>query len=65
MPQSVRITDEDYRILKAIKNKEKRTFIILLSKAIQNLAIAKRITAWDKLSKSHQEELKQKVKKLR
>ena len=43
MPQSVRITDGDYKILKKIKTKEKRTFSFVLSKAIKNLAIAKKI----------------------
>jgi len=43
MPQSVRITDEDYQLLKKIKIKEKRTFVFVLSKAIKNLAIAKKI----------------------
>lgn len=44
MPQSVRISDEDYEVLKQIKNAERRTFVFVLSKAIRNLAIAKKIT---------------------
>jgi len=43
MPQSVRIADEDYKILKLLRNKEKRTFTFILSKAIRNLAIAKKL----------------------
>ena len=43
MPQSVRITDEDYAILKKIKIQEKRTFAFVLSRAIRNLAIAKKV----------------------
>lgn len=43
MPQSVRISDEDYKILKMIKVKENRSFSFVLSKAIRNLAKAKKI----------------------
>ena len=43
MPQSVRISDEDYKVLEKIKNKENRTFSFILSKAIRNLAIAKKL----------------------
>lgn len=64
MPQSVRITDEDYEILRLIKNKEKRTFSFILSKAIKNLAIAKKIDVWNLLKTRTQQELKNKAKGL-
>ena len=64
MPQTVRITDEDYEILKLIKNKGNWTFQYTLSKAINFFAKVKRLTPWDKLPKSQQDSLKQKAKDL-
>ena len=64
MPQSVRITDEDYEILALIKNKEKWTFQYTLSRAINFFAKMKRLTPWDKLPKPQQKLLKEKAKSL-
>lgn len=64
MPQSVRITDEDYETLKLIKNKENWTFQYTLSKAINFFAKVKRLTPWDNLPKSKQESLIKKAQDL-
>jgi predicted CopG family antitoxin len=41
--KSIKITDEDYKILEKITNKEERTFTQILSRAIKNYAISKKL----------------------
>ena len=60
----VRIKDEDYEVLKMIKTKEERTFVIVLSKAINYYAKVKRLTPWDKLPKKRQESMIKKAQDL-
>ena len=64
MPQSVRITDEDYEVLRLIKINTGWTFQDTLSKAIDFYAKTKRILPWDALPESKKTELKDKVKGL-
>lgn len=60
----IETTDEQHKKLKYLKIKENRTMQYLISKAINNFLIAKKITAWDVLPKSEQKSLKNKAKDL-
>lgn len=62
MPQSVRITDEDYEVLKLIKIKTGWLFQDVLSKAINFYAKTKRILPWDTLPTKTKQALKQGAK---
>ena len=64
MDKAIRLSDEDYKIIELIQNKEEWTLKKTLSKAIIFFAKAKRLTPFDKLPKSTQEKLKNKVKSL-
>jgi len=43
MSKSIRIYDEDYKIIDKIAKQEDRDFVKILSHAIKNFAIAKKI----------------------
>jgi len=64
MPQSIRITDDDYEVIKLIKDKTGWTYKDIFSKAIDFYAKTKKILPWDVLPKSPQEKLKDRAKKI-
>ena len=48
MAKSVRITDDDYKLLKKIKERDERIFTVILSKAIRNYARQKKVLTLEK-----------------
>ncbi len=64
MKVHIEITDEQHQKLILLKNKENRTMQFLISKAVENFLISKRLSPWDKLSKSKQDKLKNRAKDL-
>jgi hypothetical protein len=64
MKVHIEITDEQHQKLLRLKNSENRPMQFLISQAIENYLISKRLSPWDKLPKSKQSRLKKKALKI-